>query len=57
MLRAMDVKAISYLRAWHIAKLCGQSVRGVLEWDAEDFMWAEAIEGHIMEEQTKTRRK
>ncbi len=45
------------MRVWNLAKLTGQSPESVEGWDADWFLWAEAIEQHWANEQRKQMRK
>lgn len=53
MMAPRDMRAEEYMRAWRIAKMCGQSVGSVMEWDAQDFFYVEAIENYIAAEHQK----
>lgn len=41
------------MRVWNVAKVVGKSPGEVLAWDADEFAWAEAIEGYQAEELRK----
>ena len=48
-----DWEAFWMMRVWNVAKVVGKSPGEVLAWDADEFAWAEAIEGYQAEELRK----
>lgn len=48
---AWDTAAVQQMRVWHIAKLCGKSPAEVKAWPVEDFLWSEAIESYLQQQQ------